>query len=101
MKITNQGGRLSGRPILNRQLLFGLLAASIAAWPTLKATAHEPKPIKTPPTNTVIATPILDGDLQALVVNAKDTFVYVLYFNNTDLQDEIAVIDTSSNTVTN
>ena len=101
MKITNQDGRLSGRPILNRLLLFGLLAASIAAWPALKATAHEPKPTKTPPGNTVIATPILNGNLQALVVNAQDTFVYVLYFNNTDLQDEIAVIDTSSNTVTN
>jgi YVTN family beta-propeller protein len=101
MKITNQDGRLSGRPILNRQLLFGLLAASIAACPALKATAHEPKPTKTPPGNTVIATPILGGSPQDLVVNAKGTFVYVLYFNDTDLQDEIAVIDTSSNTVTN
>jgi DNA-binding beta-propeller fold protein YncE len=49
----------------------------------------------------VIATPSLGGSPQDLVVNAKDTFVYVLYYNNTDLQDEIAVIDTSSNAVTN
>jgi YVTN family beta-propeller protein len=101
MKITNQDGRLSGRPILNRHLLFGLLAASIAAWPALKATAHEPKPIKTPPGNTVIATPSLGGEPQAIVVNAQDTFVYVSYFNTTTLEYDIAVIDTSSNTVTN
>lgn len=49
----------------------------------------------------MIATPILGGNLQDIVVNAQDTFVYVSYSNSTTFEEEIAVIDTSSNTVTN
>lgn len=78
----------------NRHLVFGLLAASIAACPALKATAQEVS-AKAPPGNTVIATPSLSGTPGELVVNANDTFVYATVDGST-----IAVIDTSNNTVT-
>jgi YVTN family beta-propeller protein len=94
MKITNLNSPVSGRPMSNRHLLFGLLAASIAACPALQATAQEDT-AKAPPGNTVIATPKLGGTPGQLLVNAKDTFVYVTVEGNA-----IAVIDTSSNTVT-
>ena len=97
MKNANQDGRLSARPILNRHFLFGLLAAFVAACPALPAIAQDANLELNPdsvPTNTVIATVPLGGSPGSIVVNKKDTFVYVVTASNV-----ISEIDTSTNAV--
>ena len=97
MKNANQDGRLSACPILNRHFLFGLLAAFLAACPALPAIAEDANLELNPdsvPTNTVIATVPLGGSPGSIVVNKKDTFVYVVTASNV-----ISEIDTSKNAV--
>jgi YVTN family beta-propeller protein len=97
MKNANQDGRLSARPILNRHFLFGLLAAFLAACPALPAIAQDDNLELNPdsvPTSTVIATVPVGGSPGIIVVNKKDTFVYVLTAGNV-----ISEIDASTNAV--
>lgn len=102
MKITKENSRLSPGPILNRHLLFGLLATGIAAWPALKARAQEDNLGLNPdtvPTNTVIATIPVGGTPGSMVVNPKDNFLYVVTSIASNSSYVVSQIDTTTHAV--
>jgi DNA-binding beta-propeller fold protein YncE len=100
MTIKEEISRVLPCPILNRHLLFGLLAASIAAWP---AGAQEENLGLNPdavPTNTVIATVPLGGSPGYMVLNPNDNFLYVATYISSSSSYVISQIDTTTHVVT-
>src|ERR1700730_2684299 len=102
MKITKENPRLLSWPILNRHLLSYLVATAMAAAPALPARAQadnlglDPDAV---PTNTVIATVTLGGTPADMVVNQKDTFLYVVTDISSSSSYMISQIDTTTHAV--
>ena len=101
MKITNEISRVLLCPTRNRHLLFGLLAASMAAWPALPVRAQEDLGLdpNAVPTNTVIATVPLGGGPEDMVLNPNDNFLYVATYIASSTSYVISQIDTTTHAV--
>jgi DNA-binding beta-propeller fold protein YncE len=102
MKITKENTRLLPWLILNRHLLPYLVATAITAAPALPAGAQEntlEANAAKVPTNTVIATVPVSGAPGFLVVNADDTFVYVVTDISSSSSYVISQIDTTTQAV--
>ena len=102
MKITKENTRLLPWLILNRHLLSYLVATAITAAPALPAGAQEntlEANAAKVPTNTVIATVPVSGAPGFLVVNADDTFVYVVTDISSSSSYVISQIDTTTQAV--
>jgi DNA-binding beta-propeller fold protein YncE len=102
MKITKPNTRLLPSLILNRHLLSYLAAAAIAAGTALQARAQEDnlEPNATNvPINTIAATVPLGGSPGYMVVNPKDTFVYVATYISSTSDYVISQIETTTDTV--
>jgi YVTN family beta-propeller protein len=102
MKITKPNTRLLPTPILNRLLLSYLAAAAIAAGTALQARAQEDNlqlNAANVPINTIAATVPLGGTPGYMVVNPKDTFVYVATNISSSSNYVISQIETTTDTV--
>lgn len=102
MKIIKPNTRLLPSLILDRHLLSHLAAAAIAAGTTLQARAQDDNLALNPaavPINVVAATVPLGGTPGYMVVNPKDTFVYVSTYISSSSNYVISQIETTTDTV--